>query len=69
MFDSAYRNTIASAMSSLNVTDSYVSEMIKASNWRDDIERALGPTLAFQNQIQKVKNSLNATIHSSVDCS
>lgn len=63
MPDFAYRDAAAAALSSLTGVDAIARELAKASSWRDEIERSLRPTLAIQEQIEQVKNSLSASAY------
>jgi hypothetical protein len=63
MPDFAYRDAAAAALSSLTGVDSIAREVAKAATWRDEIERSLRPTLAIQEQIEQIKNSLSASAY------
>jgi len=56
---------MASTLSSMVGIDSIAKELAKASSWHNEIERSLRPTLAIQEQLQQVKNSLSASAYAS----
>ena len=63
MSDFAYRDAASAALSSLTGVDSTARELAKATSWRDEIERSLRPTLAIQQQMEQIKNSLGASAY------
>ena len=65
MSDSYYRNTIASALSSLTGVDSMARELAKTTSWRDELERSVRPSLVMQEQLQQMKSSLSASAYAS----